>query len=425
MIAALLLSFAVLILIGMPIASALGISSLFYFLLNGGIPIEAIVQRMMKGVDSFTLLAVPLFILAGSLMNSGGIAKRIFNFARTLVGHIPGGLGHVNILASIIFAGMSGAAVADAAGLGKVEIEAMVKEGYDPEFSAAVTAASSTLSPIIPPSIGGVIYAVSTNQSVGELFMAGIFPGLVMAVTMMIGTTIISIRRNYPRYEPCSIGQIADSLKGALLPLIMPLIILLGIYGGIFTPTEASVVAVVYALFIGVIVYRELDLKSLWTVCKDTIQSCAMVMYIIATASVFSWILIYERVPISVTNWMCSFSREPGVIMLLLIIMYIILGTFMEALAIQMLTVPIVFPIITEVGIDPIHFGIVMLVGLMIGVITPPVGVCLFAVTEIAKTSIAKVSRELVPFYVALVIALLLIAYIPAISLTLPRLMMQ
>ncbi|NLM94451.1 MAG: TRAP transporter large permease [Firmicutes bacterium] len=425
MTALLLLSLLLLILVGVPIATALGFSSLAYFVVRGGIPLEAISQRMLKGVDSFPLLAVPLFIMAGCLMNTSGITRRIFHFARTVVGHIPGGLGHVNILASVIFAGMSGAAVADAAGLGKIEIEAMTNDGYDPDFSAAITAASSTISPIIPPSIAAVIYAVATGQSVGAMFMGGVIPGLLMALSMMVVTVVISNKRNYPRYERSSFGEIWAALKESFLPLLMPLIILVGIYGGVFTPTEAAVIAVVYALFIGGIVYRELSLSDLRNVVIETIQSTAMVMYIIATASVFSWILIYEQVPALVADFVLSLTNNPHVVMLLLIAAFLVLGTFMESIAIIMLTIPVVFPVITRLNIDPVHFGIVMLVSLMIGLVTPPVGVCLFAVCEVAKVTIGDVTKELLPFYVALLVAVLLIAFFPGLVLTLPRLMMK
>ncbi len=409
--------------LGIPIASSIGLSVLIYFLINGGIPIMAIGQRMVAGVNEYSLLAVPLFILAGTIMNSGGITKKIFNFARSIVGHISGGLGHVNIVASIIFSGMSGAAIADAAGLGKILIRSMKEDGFDVAYSAAITAASSTLSPIIPPSIGAIIYATITGVSVGAIFMAGIIPGLVMALFMMVANYYISKKRGYPKYERSSLKEVWKAFKSAFLPLLMPFIILGGIYSGVFTATEAAVVAVVYALFIGGVVYRKFTLRSLIKDFLEAAKNSATVMFIISISSIFSWILIFERVPANLASFIISITDNSTIILLICMIFFIILGTFMEIIAIMLLTIPILHPLIIQVGIDPIHFGIVMLMSLMLGLITPPIGVVLYAVSDVGEVAIEKVSKELIYFYFVMIISVLVIIFFPQISLILPNLL--
>lgn len=413
-------SLLILMAVGVPIAFAIGLSAILYVLLSGGIPLDVIAQKIVGGADSLPLMAIPLFILAGSLMNTGGITRRIFDFANAIVGHIPGGLGHVNVLASIMFAGMSGSAVADAAGLGLIEYEAMSKRGFDSGFIGAVAAASSVLSPIIPPSIAAVIFAVMTNQSVGRIFIAGIVPGMVMALAMMVVVYILSVKRQYPIERRAKLAELWLRFREAFLSLLTPVIILGAIYLGVATPTEAAAIAVLYALFIGCVVYREIKLKDLARIFADAALTTALTMAIIATAAIFSWLLIYERVPAIITQAIFSVTTDPSLIMAISIVIFLILGCFMESVAIIMLAVPILYPIIVSVGIDPVHFGIMMLVALMIGLLTPPVGVCLFAVSSVVKTPVENLIKEIWPFYLALLIALLLIAYVPSITLWLP-----
>lgn len=421
----LLVLFAVmftLLFLGIPIAVALGLASLSYIALEG-LPDVLLIHRMIGGVDSFPLLAIPFFILAGHLMNSGGITTRIFALARALVGWAPGGLGHVNIGASVIFAGMSGAAVADAGGLGNIEIRAMREAGYDTDFSVGVTAASSTIGPIIPPSLPLVIYGVLASVSIGQLFVAGLIPGLLLALALMVMVALYARRRGYPRDSRIDFCRIWVAFKAAFLPLLTPVIIVGGIVSGVFTPTEAAIAAVCYALFLGVFVYRSLGWRHIVRVSMDTIETSAAVLMIVASATVFAWILTANQVATLLGDALLGLTESPHVLLLLMMAMVLVIGLFMETIAAITILVPVLLPIAVEVGIDPVHLGILLILNLMLGLLTPPVGMVLFVLSDISGVSFERCMRATVPFLVPLVIVLLLIVFFPGIALWLPGLL--
>jgi tripartite ATP-independent transporter DctM subunit len=416
--------FLLLVVLGFPIVFSLAITSLLYLAVYG-IPVITMAQKMISGIDTYALLAVPFFILAGNLMNTGGVTRRLFRFASAMVGHIPGGLGHANVLASMIFAGMSGAAIADAGGLGTIEIKAMRDEGFDIGFSAAVTAASSTIGPIIPPSIPMVIYASIASVSVGKLFLAGAVPGILMGLALMIMIYFVAKKRNYPVHAEFSVKEAAFSFVDGFLPLLTPVIILGGILGGIFSPTEAAIVASTWALVLGMLVYREIEFKDLISVVMDTIRTTSMVVYIISAAAIFGWLLGREQVPQSVAQLLFSISQDPDVILLIIIVFLLIIGCVMETTAALILLTPILVPPVMQLGIDPVHFGLVMVLALMIGLLTPPVGVVLYITSSIAKISFEEMSRVTAPYLIPLIIVLLISAFIPAVTMTLPNLLIR
>ena len=416
--------FLLFIVLRMPVAFSIGITSLLYLLFNDMVAVT-VPQRMVAGIDKFTFLAVPFFILAGNLMNTGGITRRLFGFATSLVGFIPGGLGHANVIASIIFAGMSGAAIADAGGLGTIEIKAMTDEGYDKEFSAAVTAASSTIGPIIPPSIPMIIYAAFGGCSVGKLFLAGAVPGLLMGLSLMIMIYIMSLKRGYPVSTRPSIRIVWDSFKKAFLPLLTPGIILGGIMGGIFTPTEAAVVAAAYALVLGMFIYREISWKDLTQIFLKTATTTTIVLLIVSTASVYGWLLAREQVPQAAAKLLFSISTDPYLIMLILLAFLMIVGCFMETTASLIILVPIMVPMVSKLGIDPVLFGVVMVFALMLGLITPPVGVVLYLISDIAGISFERTVAATAPFLIPLFLVLLLVAFWPDVAMFLPNMLMK
>ncbi len=413
------------ILLGVPVAIGMGLTAVLTFLVMGQADIlPMLAQRMYASTTSFTLLAIPFFILAGNLMNTGGITERIFRFARALVGHIWGGLGQVNVIASMIFSGMSGAAVADAAGLGMIEMKAMKDNGYEWRFSAAITAASSTIGPVIPPSIPLVIYGYLTEVSVSRLFLAGVVPGALMGFALMIAVYFVSRHRRYPRDQRAPIAEILHSAKAATLPLLTPAIIVGGILSGQFTPTEASVVACVYALFLGLVVYRSIHFKDLPGIFWDTLTHTVRIMFIISTAGFFGWLLILHRIPVQVITGLTSVSSNAAMVMLLIIAVLLIFGCFLEGIAVLLITIPIFQKIIVHFSIDPVQFGVVMTLASMIGLLTPPVGMCLYAVSSITKLSIGELTREMWPYLIGIFLVLLAVAFIPSISLWLPNLVM-
>ena len=423
-----LLIFSVLvlmILIGFPIAVAMGLTAVGFFLgLGEPRMIGAMAQRMYSAVSSFPLLAIPFFILAGNLMNSGGMTDRIFGFARSLVGHVRGGLAHVSVVASMLFAGVSGAALAEAMGLGVIEIKAMKDGGFDKTFAGAVVASSSTIGPVIPPSIPMVIYGALAEVSVGKLFLGGVIPGVMMGIGIMIVIYILSVRRGYRAEQRASLVQVVRSGVDGFLGLLAPGIIMGGILGGVFTPTEAAVAAVVYALVVGAIVYRELDLKRLAAILWETVDQTVRVMFIIAAAGMFGWLLIYIRAPQAIVEALTSLTSSPAVILLIFNVILLVLGCFMEGIAIMLLTVPIFMPVLAKFGIDPVHFGVVMTLNLMIGLLTPPVGMVLYAVSTIANVPVIRLAWELVPFMFILGVVLILITYIPNLVTWLPTLVL-
>ena len=411
-----------LMLIRVPIAVALGMSSLGYILLEG-LPPVLLVHNVINGMNSFPLLAVPFFIMAGGLMNSAGITGRIFGFARSVVGWMNGGLAHVNIGASIIFAGMSGAAVADAGGLGAIEIKAMREAGYDDDFSVGVTAASSTIGPIIPPSLPLVIFGVMASVSIGELFVAGIIPGLLMAVSLMIMVWYMSKKRNYPRDEAFSFSNVGRRFKTAILPLMTPVIIVGGIVSGAFTPTEAAACAASYALVLGLFVYRTLNVKKLVAVSIETIETTASIMLIVGAATIFAWILTANQAAALFAETLLGLTDNKTLILLMIMLVVLLIGLFMETIAAISILVPVLLPVSAQIGVDPIHLGIIVILNLMIGLLTPPVGMVLFVLSKVSGVSFERCVRATMPFLVPLVVVLLLLTFIPQLTLFLPELL--
>ncbi len=415
--------FLILMVIKVPIAFSLGLSCAYYFISNG-VPLETFSQIMLSAFDSFPLLAIPLFMLAGMIMNMGGVTHRLFDFAKTLVGHIPGGLGHVNIVTSLIFAGMSGSATADSAGLGTIEIEYMKKEKYDPAFSAAVTAASSTVGPIMPPSIGFVLYGSLTGASIGRLFIGGAIPAFIMSAGMMLVVYLIARKHSYKTYPKPTFRQLFSSFKLAVVPMLTPVIILGGIITGIVTPTEAAVFAILYAIFLGTCVYKEIGLKKLVSIFVEVGKGCSKLMLIVSFAFVFGWILTYEGIPAKLAKLLFAVSSNKYVILFIIDILILVLGCFMEGLSIVLIVIPVLLPVLKLTGIDLVHFGVVQSLANNIGLITPPVGICAYIVADIAQVKFEKVIRALVPFMVILVVVLFIITYIPQTVLWLPNLLM-
>jgi len=410
--------------IEVPIAFALIAAALAWLHFASPVPISLVVQRMTSGIDSFPLLAIPLFVLAGNLMNVGGIAARIFDFAVALVGHLRGGLAQVNIFASLIFAGMSGVAQADAAGLGTVEIKAMKKEGFDPAFAAACSAASAIVGPIIPPSVIMVIYGVLAQVSISDLFLAGIVPGFLIGGLLMLTVWILVItgRVHAPVQPRADYRSLRRAFVRALPPLMAPVILVAGLLSGVATPTELGAITVVYACILG-FVYKELSFKRLYTCVGETFVTSGILVFIMAAAVPFGWAIAVNNAPQQLSTSLLEMSSNKWAILALINILLLVVGCFMETTAILLIAVPALLPLIIQLGIDPVHFGLVIILNLLIGATTPPFGVLLFIVQDIAKVSFGAVVRAIVPFYVPLVIALLLITYVPDLSLWLPRML--
>jgi TRAP-type C4-dicarboxylate transport system permease large subunit len=466
MTSALLTAFLALMCSGLPVALAMAVASLLYVMISGNVPDFVVIHRMVSGIDSFPLLAVPFFIMAGNLMNSAGITNRIYNFALALVGWLKGGLGHVNVLGSVIFAGMSGTAIADAAGLGTIEIKAMKDHGYSTEFSVGVTAASATLGPIIPPSLPFVIYAMFANVSVGRLFLAGILPGAVMALLMMCTVAFFAHRNKWGRdiaFKWSRIGKAVLELCvvivfptaiwaatqaganpaptffaamvlllaadrvfrfNAVLPIMTPVLLIGGMTSGIFTATEGAIAACVWAMFLGLVWYRTLNWRMLIKVSMDTIETTSTVLLIVAAASIFGWLLTVTRVTDAVAALVLSYTHDPAMFLLLANILMLFVGCFLEPTAAITILVPILLPICHQLGIDPVHFGLVMVLNLMIGLLHPPMGMVLFVLARVAKLSIERTTIAILPWLVPLLGSLILITYVPGISMWLPRTLM-
>ncbi len=415
-------SLLVLMLLGVPVFAALGISSLLYILVNDIHPLIA-VQQSYDGINKFPLLAIPFFILAGHLMNAGAITERVFTFARALVGWIKGGLGHVNIVASLFFSGMSGAAIADAGGLGTVEIKAMRDAGYPKEFAAGITAASSTIGPIIPPSISMVIYGVTANVSIGQLFVAGIVPGLLMALSLHVMVAIIAHRRGFPTDRVFPLGEAIRVFLASLPALLMPVILLGGMLAGIFTATEAAVVAAIYAALVGACVYRTLTWRRLLRVLFDTFETTAVVLLIVGAATLFGWIIIRENVGLMLTQSLLSLVGSREGVILVFVVVLVIAGMFLETTAAILVLTPLMLPALDAFEISRLQFGVIMVLTLMIGLMTPPVGLLLFIVGRIADLRFDQMVRACLPFMVPLFVVLGLIAVFPVLTLGLPGLL--
>ena len=418
-----LIFFVVLLLIGAPISIATGAGATAGCIALG-YPLQIVGQKMVTGVDSYLLIAVPLFIFAGNLMNEGKITTKIFDFAQSLVGWIPGGLGHANIVASIIFAGMSGSAAADAGGLGVIEMKAMRDNGYDNAFSAAVTSASSVIGPIFPPSIPLIIYGSVASVSVAKLFMGGVLPGLLMGLALMILVFIFAVKRGYER-TPFRLKVLWESFKGSILSLITPLIILAGFTTGWVTPTEASCIAVVYSLVISAFVYRSLGLKKFLECAKESALGAANTLFIIGTSTLFTYVMVKEGISKDIANFILGISSNPAIILLIINIILLVLGMFMEPGAILTLMLPVLVPIAQAIGLDLVHFGVVMVLNLMIGQVTPPFGVCLFIISDLARVKLEILYKSILPFIIPLIVTLLMCTYIPGIVTWLPNMLIK
>ena len=421
LVAALFGVFAVCLILGTPIGIALGAASAVYLYL-AGIDLAVVPQYMYAGMDSFVLLCIPGFVLAGNLMNGGGITDQIVRFGNSIVGHVRGGLGLANVVGSMIFAGIQGTAVAETASIGAVMIPAMKKAGYDAPFAAAVTASAATVGPIIPPSVPMIIVGTLTGLSVGKMFIAGAVPGLLMGVGMMVTVAVVSHRRGYPKGTWQGFGYVLRTSKAAFWAILMTFIILYGIIGGVFTPTEASIVAVIYAFLVGLFVYKGFRLKDVPKLMIDAAIGSGALVLLVGLANVFGWILTSEQIPQAIAAAMLSLTTNKYVIILLINILLLFVGTFMETIAALIILFPPLLAVAVKVGIDPIHFAIFAVINLMIGLTTPPVGVCLFVAANIAKISLAQVSRAVVPFLLCNIVVLFLVSYVPAISLWLPSL---
>jgi TRAP-type C4-dicarboxylate transport system permease large subunit len=449
---------------GIPVAIAMAGASLIYLFWQDTTPPFVVIHRMVSGIDSFPLLAVPFFILAGNLMNNAGITNRIYNYALALVGWLKGGLGHVNVLGSVIFAGMSGSAIADAAGLGTIEIKAMKDHGYDTEFAVGVTAASATLGPIIPPSLPFVIYGMMANVSVGALFLAGILPGLMMALLMMLTVAyfahkngwgadikfewprvikalaetavvvgwplalwVLITKLGFPPQATVFAGLVvlfaADRLFNfqAVLPIMTPVLLIGGMTTGIFTPTEGAIAACVWAMVLGLGWYKTLSWTMFVKVCLDTVETTATVLFIVAAASIFGWMLTATGVTTAIASWVLAFTKEPWVFLLIANLLMLFVGCFLEPTAAITILVPILVPICQKLGIDLVHFGLVMVLNLMIGLLHPPMGMVLFVLARVAKLSVERTTMAILPWLVPLLGSLVIITYFPNLVLWLPR----
>jgi len=419
----LLLTLLILFLINAPLSIAIGVSSLFTLVFFSDFPLIMVVQRMVNAVDSFPLMAVPLFMLAGALMDIGGISKRIVNFAESLVGWVPGGLAAVAVVASMFFAGISGSAAADTAAVGALLIPSMISKGYKDDFSAAIQASGGSIGVIIPPSIPMIIYGFITGTSISKLFAAGIFPGILMGISLILVAILISKKRGYGSEVSFSVKNVFKNFKEAFWSLGAPVIILGGILGGIFTATEAAAVAVIYGFLVGKFIYKELDIEKVPELLIKSAVLASIILFIISTASIFGWIITMENIPQIIAQKLLTISNNPVILLLLINIMLLIAGTFIETTVSLILLVPIIYPLIPTLGIDPIQMGVIVVTNLAIGMLTPPLGICLIVSCGISKNTILEVSRAIIPFLIVLIIDLLIISYWSPITMFIPSLM--
>lgn len=410
--------------LGIPVAITLGLSSLAYLLLTGTPPV-VMPQKMYAGMDVFVLLSIPGFILAGNLMNQGGITGRIIRFANALVGWIKGGLGLTNIAASMLFGGITGTAVADAASIGSVMIPGMKKAGYPADFSAAVTAASSTVGPIIPPSVPMIIVGALSGISVGQMFLAGAVPGILMGLAMMVTAYIISARRDFPRQQWQGVAEVGRSFAGAFWALAMTFLIIYGLLSGLATPTETAVVASVYAFLVGAFIYRELPIRKLPGILVESAISAAGILALVGFANVFGWILVSERIPQAIADGVLGITDNKFLVIILINLLLLFVGMFMETIAALIILFVPLLSLAQAVGIDPLHFATFAVLNLMIGLTTPPVGVCLFVCAGIARLPLMPVVIAIMPFLLSNIVVLLLVSYIPGLATWLPSLLVK
>jgi tripartite ATP-independent transporter DctM subunit len=410
-----------LLLAGLPVAIMLGVVSTAWVMAAGS-SIQMIASRMYAGIDLFVLMAIPFFCLAGEIMNRCGITDRLIKFVDFLIGRVRGGLAQANIYSSLLFAGITGAAVADVSALGSVFIPAMEKQGYTRRFSAMITAASSIIGPIIPPSIIVVVYGAVTGVSVGTLFAACMIPGVIVGLSMSAFVAAMARKRNFPKIEePFELKGFVLCLKDSILALIMPLIIIGGIFSGLFTPTEAAAVSVFYALLIGAVVYRTVTVSSVIKSTYNAMRTSAMLFFIIGFANILGWVIARVQLPETIANFMLSMSNNPTILLLLVLALMLFVGTWLEITASCIILAPILSPVMVQVGIHPVHFAVVMIVALNVGLITPPLGVALFAAVGVGRVPFEELVRELWPFFVLDVLVLLLLVFIPELSLMVPR----
>ncbi len=412
-------SFVAFLMLGVPVAYALGLSCFFYFVIEG-IPLIAFAQKMYSGLDVFTLLCIPGFIFAGNLMNAGGITSKIIAFSKSLVGHIRGGVGMSNIVSSMVFAGISGTALADVASIGAIMIPTMKKEGYDDSDAVAISASSSLVGPIIPPSLPMIIVGTLTGMSVGKLFVAGIIPGILLGAGMMVIVYFLAKKKGYPIQARSSFKEALIAFYKGIWALVMVFLILFGILGGFFTPTEASIIAVVYALFVGFLIYKEMTFTKLIKILKDSLKTTAGIMLLVGFANIFAWILSSEQIPQLIASSLLEITDNKFVILLLINVVFLFAGMFLETISALLILVPVLLKIVVEVGVSPIQFGVIAVLNLVIGLTTPPVGVCLFVASSIGQIKLSEAVRGLMPFFIWMIIVLLLVTYVPAITLFLP-----
>lgn len=425
MLTILFLGFLVLMVIGVPLGFAIIMACMAAIIFGSDLNPLIIPQRLFGGMDSFSLLAIPFFLLAGALMTAGGLSDRIIGFANALVGRLRGGLAVSNVVASVFFGGISGSAVADTSAIGGTFIPAMSRLGYSARYSVAVTAASAPMSPLIPPSIAWIIYGFLTDQSIIRLFFAGIVPGLLWAGTIIALIIIQAYRQQLPTYKVTSLGELWTAFARAFTALMMPVIILAGILFGVFTVTEASAVAVIYALLVGLFVHRELNARNILTAVRRSIETTAVVMVIIGSANLFAWVLAYAEAPERIALWISSITQNPIGFLLLVNVMLLVLGTFMETNAAKVMAVPVLFPIAVSLGIDPIHFGVIVTANLCLGLVSPPVGIVLALACRIGSISLVEGTRAAAPFILASLAVVLLLTLVPGISLWLPNLLLD
>ncbi len=416
-----ILLFVFLLILSVPVSFAMLITCFVYIIMTQNVATTFIPLGVISGSGSMLVLASPFFIIMGELMNITGITERIFKFADTLVGHIPGGLGQVNVVASLIFGGISGSAVADAAGLGVIEIKAMKDAGYDSDFSAGITAASSIISPIFPPSYSFVLFGVFAGVSIGSLFLGGAIVGIVMALFLMITVYVISKKRNYPRHKPESLKNIWISFKESFWALLAPVILIAGIVTGQATPTEASAIAVLYSLILGIFIYKEVTFKKLLEVLRNSIPKIGMCFLLIGSGTVFGWMLGTEKVADFLGNYLLQFQSKIMAILIINVFLLFI-GTFMSSEAALIVSIPILLPVILELGINPVTFGVAMVLNISIGLLTPPTALILFVTSKIAEVSFERVFKSVIPYYVPLLIVIALIYIFPGLTLWLPSL---